>query len=339
MARLRENVSLKSLNTFGLDVAARWFMTLDSEQETLEFLMDNLHQNQPFMVLGGGSNVLFRHDYPGLILHNQILGKEVVDETEDFVWLKVGAGEVWHELVLYTLSQNWGGLQNLSLIPGSVGAAPIQNIGAYGVELKDVFHSLEALHIGTGAAHEIDHTSCQFGYRDSIFKRKAKGQYIIISVTLKLEKKPQLNTSYGAIKAELEQMGVEPGIHTISQAVIRIRQNKLPDPAQIGNSGSFFKNPVVPLSVLQAIQERYEQVPHYPVSQDDVKLPAGWLIEKCGWKGYRRDNYGVHDRQALVLVNHGGASGDDIYQLSSEILQSVSDQFGIQLEREVNVIG
>ena len=339
MARLKENHSLHSLNTFGLAVKARWFMALDSEKAALEFLMDNLHPERPMLILGGGSNVLFRRDYPGLLLLNRIMGRTVVDEDEDHVWLRVGAGENWHETVLYTLAQNWGGLENLSLIPGCMGAAPIQNIGAYGVELKEVFHSLSALHLSTGAVHEFDRAVCQFGYRDSVFKRKAKGQYLITSVTLRLSKKPELNTSYGAIETELQRLDLRPSIHSISQAVINIRQSKLPDPAEIGNSGSFFKNPVISRAQFEALQAQHPQVPHYPVSDAEVKVPAGWLIERAGWKGHRRGNHGVHDRQALVLVNHGGASGEDIFQLSEDIMASVGDQFGLQLEREVNVIG
>jgi UDP-N-acetylmuramate dehydrogenase len=306
----------------------------------IEFLADNafLKEKQK-MILGGGSNVLFTQDFDGVILHNQILGKELIKEDDEHVWVKVGAGENWHEWVMYCLQNNWGGIENLSLIPGSVGASPIQNIGAYGVELKDVFHSLEAIQMDTAKIQTFDRDSCQFGYRDSIFKRHAKGKFFICSVTFRLTKKHKLHTGYGAIRSELERMGVsDPGIQDISRAVIQIRQSKLPDPAEIGNGGSFFKNPVVEKALFESIQKQYPNMPHYPQPDGREKLAAGWLIEQAGWKGKRFGNYGVHKRQALVLVNYGGANGAHIVSMSKEIQADVKHQFGVTLEPEINLV-
>ncbi len=335
---LQENVSLQAFNTFGIDVKARWFIEIDSVVKATEFLVDNLNAGQKVWILGGGSNLLLKNDLEGLVLRNTIKGKEVVRETEEHVYLKVGAGENWHELVLYCLENNWGGIENLSLIPGNVGAAPIQNIGAYGVELKDVFVELDTLSLATGNPRRFKAADCQFGYRDSYFKRAGKGKFLITSVTLRLSKAPhQLNTSYGAIESELAVLAAPHTIQQVSEAVIKIRQSKLPDPAEIGNSGSFFKNPVIAESAFAELQLAYPKVPHYPQPDGQVKVPAGWLIEQAGWKGKRIDNYGVHAKQALVLVNYGGASGADIYALSEQVLQSVKAKFNIQLEREVNV--
>jgi len=338
MPRLKEHVSLQPLHTFGLPVSARWYIEIESQRAALEFLMDNLHPPAPILVLGGGSNVFFTQDVDRLVLHNRILGREVIDEDEQHVWLRVGAGENWHQIVLFALQNEWGGIENLSLIPGSMGAAPIQNIGAYGVELKEVFHSLEAIALETGQVRTFTREECEFGYRDSIFKRWAKGKYLITHVTMRLDKQPQLNTSYGAIETELQRLGKAPSIHSISEAVLNIRQSKLPDPAEIGNAGSFFKNPIVSQARFEQIQSQYPTVPHYPAGDDQVKVPAGWLIETCGWKGHRVNQHGVHAKQALVLVNYGGATGQDLYQLSEDILQSVRARFGIELEREVNVV-
>ncbi|MEL6842250.1 MAG: UDP-N-acetylmuramate dehydrogenase, partial [Bacteroidota bacterium] len=326
---LRENVSLKAYNTFGIDVKARWFIEIDSVTLATEFLVDNLNAGQDVYLLGGGSNLLLTDDLPGLVLRNRIMGKEVIREDEQFVYLKVGAGENWHELVLYCLEQHWGGIENLSLIPGCVGAAPIQNIGAYGVELKDVFVELETLSLATGNPRHFDAKACAFGYRDSYFKGSGKGKFLITSVTLRLNKAPhQLNTSYGAIETELARHHDGPyTIQDVSKAVIAIRQSKLPDPAEIGNSGSFFKNPVISAAAFGELQSRYPEVPHYPQADGQIKVPAGWLIEQAGWKGNRIGDYGVHERQALVLVNYGGASGQDIYALSEQIMQSVLEQF------------
>ncbi len=338
MPRLKEHVSLQPLHTFGLSVSARWYIEISSQRAALEFLMDNLHPPAPMLVLGGGSNVLFTQDVERLVLHNRILGREVVDEDARHVWLRVGAGENWHQIVQFALQNDWGGLENLSLIPGSMGAAPIQNIGAYGVELKEVFHALEAIALDTGQVRTFTGKECEFGYRDRIFKRWAKGKYLITHVTMRLDKQPRLNTSYGAIATELQRLGKAPSIHSISEAVINIRRSKLPDPSEIGNAGSFFKNPIVSQTQFEQIQAEYPRAPHYPAGDDQVKVPAGWLIETCGWKGHRLNQHGVHAKQALVLVNYGGATGQELYQLSEDILHSVRERFGIELEREVNVV-
>lgn len=340
MSELQSHISLLPLNTFGMDVKAKWFFRVMSPMALIEFLADNafLKEKQK-MILGGGSNVLFTQDFDGVILHNQILGKELIKEDDEHVWVKVGAGENWHAWVMYCLQNNWGGIENLSLIPGSVGASPIQNIGAYGVELKDVFHSLKAIQMDTAKIQTFDRDSCQFGYRDSIFKRHAKGKFFICSVTFRLTKKHKLHTGYGAIRSELERMGVsDPGIQDISRAVIQIRQSKLPDPAEIGNGGSFFKNPVVEKALFESIQKQYPNMPHYPQPDGREKLAAGWLIEQAGWKGKRFGNYGVHKRQALVLVNYGGANGAHIVSMSKEIQADVKHQFGVTLEPEINLV-
>jgi len=272
-----------------------------------------------------------------VVIRNLIPGIAVIEETPDHVWVKVGSGVVWHDFVRHCIAHNWGGVENLSLIPGSVGAGPMQNIGAYGVELKDVFHSLEAWHINDRAIVPFNAADCEFGYRESTFKRKHKNQFMITAVTFKLSKNPVLNTSYGAIEQELQKAGITtPTILDISDAVIRIRRSKLPDPAQIGNAGSFFKNPVIAESQFKALQQAYSDIVGYP-SGASVKVAAGWLIEKAGWKGHSRGTHGVHALQALVLVNYGGASGSEVHQLSSDIIQSVQEKFGITLEREVNI--
>ena len=336
---IRTGVSLRPHHTFGLEVTAKWWLSLHSEAEARAFIMDNLHHRPPLLILGGGSNVLFTGDYPGLVLHNQIMGKEVVREDAQHVWLRVGAGENWHALVQYCLDHDWGGLENLSLIPGSVGAAPIQNIGAYGVELQAVFAELEALDLHTGELHHFDREACRFGYRDSLFKGPARGRYLITRVTLRLDKPPHtLHTHYGPVAAELAQRPEPPSIRAVSEVICAIRRSKLPDPAQTGNAGSFFKNPVIPAAHFARLVEQYPDLPSYPEPGGQVKVPAAWLIQTAGWKGLRRGNYGVHPQQALVLVNYGGARGQDIYDLSEEILQSVGQQFGIWLEREVNVV-
>ncbi|MEO0472593.1 MAG: UDP-N-acetylmuramate dehydrogenase [Bacteroidota bacterium] len=337
---LQANHSLLAHNTFGINANARWWMEVHSAKGATEFIMDNIGAKQQYLVLGGGSNLLFVADFPGIVLKNSIMGREVIKETADHLWLKVGAGENWHELVLFCLENDWGGIENLSLIPGCVGAAPIQNIGAYGVEIKDVFDSLEAIHLETATPRTFDKAACRFGYRDSYFKQEGKGKYIITSVILRLSKRHHsLHTSYGAIQEELAKHSGEPNIQSVSRAVIAIRQRKLPDPSEIGNAGSFFKNPIVSADAFATLQERFPDIPHYPESDGRIKLPAAWLIQTAGWKGKRFGNYGVHDRQALVLVNHGGASGADLFRLSEEIQQSVRQAFSVSLEREVNVVG
>lgn len=332
-----ENASLKPFNTFGIDVNARYFTRFDSVQALKQILKD--FQNIPLLVLGGGSNVLLTKHFDGLVLKNEIKGIELVEENDDFVVLKSGAGEIWHDFVLHCIDHGYAGVENLSLIPGSVGASPMQNIGAYGVEIKNVFEKLEAFEIATGEIHTFDNAACEFGYRESVFKRKLKGKYIITHVYFRLSKKINLNTTYGAIETELKSKGIlNPNIKDVSDAVIAIRKSKLPDPAVIGNAGSFFKNPVVETAVFEKIKSEYPTVPSYPVSEGLVKMPAGWLIETAGWKGKTIDNYGVHKLQALVLVNYGGATGVQLFDLSTAILKDVFDKFGILLDREVNII-
>lgn len=334
---IQPNFNLKSLNTFGINTQATFYSAFTSSEEAFQAL--EKHRDVPHMILGGGSNVLFTQDFEGLILHNCILGKEVLEEDPSHVWVRYGAGEVWHEVVVHAIENGWGGIENLSLIPGRIGAAPMQNIGAYGVELKLVFESLEALNLSSGQIETFDLESCEFGYRESVFKRALKGQHAITHVTLRLNKEHKINTSYGAIEAELERLGIDnPGISQVSQAVINIRQSKLPDPAQIGNGGSFFKNPVVPKQLATELASQHPNMPKYPAGEGHCKLAAGWLIDQSGWKGYRQGDYGVHDRQALVLVNHGNATGKQIFDLSQTILDDVKARFGIELEREVNVI-
>ncbi|TPE43230.1 UDP-N-acetylmuramate dehydrogenase [Pontibacter mangrovi] len=337
--KLQTDFPLKPYNTFGIDVKARLFARFDSVEELQELLqLPELKQEQK-LILGGGSNLLFTKDFEGVVLQNGVKGIEKVAEDEEHVYLKAGGGEVWHEFVLHTLSENLGGVENLSLIPGTVGAAPLQNIGAYGVELKDVFHELEAVNLETGEVRVFDNEACRFGYRESVFKNELKGQYIVTHVTFRLHKKHKLNTSYGAIKSTLEEMQVQaPSIQHVSAAVCHIRQSKLPDPKQIGNAGSFFKNPEIPLEQFEELQKKYPEMPSYPVSETTVKVPAGWLIEQCGWKGKVLGNYGVHKNQALVLVNYGGAKGHDIQQLAHNIIQTVEDKFGIRLSAEVNIM-
>jgi UDP-N-acetylmuramate dehydrogenase len=334
---LMQNVDLKPYNTFGLSVKAENFSTFSSIEQLRSLLVDNSGKN--LLVLGGGSNMLLTQDIQGIVLKNELHGIEIIEEDEDSAWVKSAAGEVWHDLVLYAIDKKLGGIENMSLIPGSVGAAPMQNIGAYGAEIKDVFVSLEALEISSGKVKTFSKDECAFGYRESVFKRALKGKYIIVSVTLKLSKKPTINTSYGAIEARLAEMGVaNPSLKDVSDAVIHIRQTKLPDPAEIGNSGSFFKNPVIPRSQFEELVKKFPDIANYPVDEHHVKLAAGWLIDKAGWKGKTLGNYGVHKNQALVLVNYGGAEGKDIYQLSEDIMKSVKDIYGVELEREVNVL-
>ncbi len=336
---LEHNISLRPYNTFGIDVQAESFAKIDSIDKLQNILSDTKIKQNLSLILGGGSNILLTKDVQGLVLKNDIDGIDIIEEDSTSVVLEVGAGVVWHSFVLWCINKGYGGLENLSLIPGNVGASPMQNIGAYGVEIKDCFESLDALHIEDNVIHTFDKSTCEFGYRESVFKRALKGQYVICKVRYKLSKTPKFNTSYGAIQQELERMGVDTlSLKAISDAVIAIRQSKLPDPKEIGNSGSFFKNPVVPITLANKIKEDYPEMPSYPIDDDHVKLAAGWLIEKCGWKGYRKDDYGVHAKQALVLVNYGKAKGSDIYNLSSEILASVHEKFGVQLEREVNIL-
>jgi UDP-N-acetylmuramate dehydrogenase len=330
------NKNLKEYNTFGISVKAEMFAVFSSIEELKQIL--SFRNNKKLLILGGGSNLLLTKDFDGLVIKNEIKRFEVIEETASEVIVESGAGENWHEFVLNCIDKGFGGIENLSLIPGSVGASPMQNIGAYGVEIKDVFESLSAYHIASGEIHYFDKTKCEFGYRESIFKNKVKGKYIILTVTFRLTKNPTINSSYGAINEQLKVMGIQaPTIKELSAAVIAIRQSKLPDPKIIGNAGSFFKNPTVEIALLEQIQKNYPDIPNYP-ALNGRKLAAGWLIEKAGWKGRTFDNYGVHKLQALVLVNYGNCTGQEIFDLSSQIIQDVFEKFGVLLEREVNIL-
>lgn len=334
---IRENAPLRPYNTFGLNAQAAHFTAVQSVDQLRQALQSGI---RPVFILGGGSNVLFTRDLPGLVIRNEIRGIEVVRQFKNRVWVRIGGGEVWHDFVLWAVQHGYGGVENLSLIPGSAGAAPVQNIGAYGVELKDVFVGLEALELDTGLSKYFSRTACQFGYRDSFFKRAGKGRYCITSITLSLTTgRHPLNISYGDIRKTLADMGVKaPSIADISRAVIQIRSSKLPDPAVIGNCGSFFKNPETERAVLENILKTHPHAPHYPLAGGRVKIPAGWLIEQCGWKGKRVGNTGCYEKQALVLVNHGGATGEEVKNLAFAIMDSVEKTFGIRLEAEVNLL-
>lgn len=336
---IRQNISLKPYNTFGIDASASHFAIFKHVEELHAIFSQESLKSMPLLILGGGSNILFTQNFHGLVLKNELHGINIINETEESVFVQSAAGEVWHDFVLFAIQNNLGGIENLSLIPGSVGAAPMQNIGAYGVEIKDVFHQLDAFEIATGKIRTFSLQECAFGYRESVFKRALKNQFIITSVTFKLNKSPKLNTTYGAINDELQKMGVsDPTIRDVSNAVIAIRQSKLPNPAELGNAGSFFKNPVVPKMLFDELKKNHPTIPSYPADEHHVKLAAGWLIEQAGWKGKTQGNCGVHKNQALVLVNYGSASGSEIYALSEAVLQSVKKQFGVTLEREVNII-
>jgi UDP-N-acetylmuramate dehydrogenase len=334
-----KNYSLKKINTFSISVDGKYFARVASMDDLLEvkdFISEN---NCPFIVLGGGSNVLFLKDYEGLIVRNELRGIKIQKEDENHVYVKAQAGEDWDDFVAWCVKNNFAGLENLSLIPGSIGASPIQNIGAYGVEMKDHFVELEGFHWETGDIQTWKYEDCQFGYRNSIFRNKLKGKVVILSVTFRLDKNPVFKTGYGAIQEEIKQMGVEQlSIEAIRDAVISIRKRKLPDPEEIGNAGSFFKNPVISERQFLSLKNTYPKIVSYHLPDGSHKLAAGWLIDRAAWKGKRIGNAGVHERQALVLVNYGNANGNEIIQLASQIEQSVKDMFGVDLEREVNVI-
>ena len=331
------NKSLKNYNTFGIDVNARKFISVESVEE-LQELLRNSYASELF-ILGGGSNMLLTGDIEKTVVHINLKGIKIVEKTQEEVLVEAMAGENWHHFVLFCIDNGFGGLENLSLIPGNVGTAPIQNIGAYGVEIKDTFEKCTALDVQTLELKTFNLADCEFGYRDSIFKNAAKGRYIITSVTFRLSRKNhRLNTAYGSIDAFLEKEGIaDPGIKDVSDAVISIRQSKLPDPKKIGNSGSFFKNPVVLKEKHRELQEIYPEMPFYEIDRDHVKIPAGWLIDHAGLKGYREGDAGVHNKQALVLVNYGNATGEDILRLSKKVQERVFDLFGIQLQPEVNI--
>jgi UDP-N-acetylmuramate dehydrogenase len=336
--KIQEQISLKPFNTFGIDAKAHYFTKVETVSELREALLHPKFIKK--FILGGGSNMLLTTDIEALVILLALKGKEITEDNDNYVHVKVSAGENWHNFVQWTLANNYGGLENLSLIPGNVGAAPIQNIGAYGVELKDTFVGCEAMDIATGEIHRFSNKACRFAYRDSIFKNSHKGRYVIITVTFRLSTKDhKINTSYGAIEKELAaQYITNPTIQQVASAVISIRQSKLPDPAEVGNSGSFFKNPVISYEAFEKLQKEYPDMPFYKVSETKVKVPAGWLIEQCGFKGKRFGDAGVHDKQALVLVNHGDATGQEILSLARRIQKKVQEIFNIEIETEVNII-
>ena len=335
---MQENFSLSAYNTFGLDAKARYFESLNGVDQ-----LNDLNSLPSFksrrLILGGGSNILLTKDFDGIVLFNNLQGMNIVKEDESTIFLKVGAGEVWHELVLYAIANGFGGIENLSLIPGRVGASPMQNIGAYGVELKDVFYELEAWNIDKEQLETFNSDQCKFGYRESVFKNNYKDQYLILNVTFQLSKHPKINVSYGAIIDTIEEMSISnPSIKEVSDAVIAIRSSKLPNPAEIGNAGSFFKNPVIGNTQVAQLKQTYPNMPSYHVDEDSTKVPAGWLIEQAGWKWKSFGKYGVHKNQALVLVNYGGAKGNDIKDLAYDIQKDIAAKFGIVIEPEVNFI-
>ncbi|MHB8262022.1 MAG: UDP-N-acetylmuramate dehydrogenase [Bacteroidia bacterium] len=332
------NYSLKNIHTFGTDVSAQYFTEINSIAEIKELQQHLIYKENALLILGGGSNILFTKNYEGLIIKNNLKGIEILMQTTEHVFVKVAAGENWHKFVLWCVTNNYGGVENLSLIPGCVGASPMQNIGAYGVEIKDVCNQVYAIDLQTGEEKTFTNEDCKFGYRESVFKNLYKNKYLITSVVFMLNKKPVLNTSYGAIEQELKTMGItQPTIKAISDAVIHIRQTKLPDPTKLGNAGSFFKNPEVSKQKYDALKQQFPKLVAYALDNGNYKLAAGWLIEQCGFKGQRIGNAGVHANQALVLVNYGAASGNDIYALSQQIIATVHITFEVTLEREVNI--
>ncbi len=333
---IQEHYALKKLNTFGIESIAKYFTKFSSVDMLRELLE---HDYGKKLILGGGSNILFTKNFDGFVLKNEIAGIEKIKEDETFLYVKVGAGVGWNDFVMYCIENNFSGVENLSLIPGSVGASPMQNIGAYGVEIKDVFHSLEAYHICDKKVVTFTNRDCEFGYRESVFKNKFKNQFVILNVTFRLNKIAVFNTSYGAIENELEKMGVQTkSIKAISDAVIKIRRSKLPDPAVIGNAGSFFKNPTITNEQYISLKEKFPNIVGYPFGESETKLAAGWLIEQCGWKGYRKNDAGCHEKQALVLVNYGNANGDEILHLSEKIIDSIKLSFDVELKKEVNIV-
>jgi len=336
---IQENYPLKNLNTFGINAEARYYIALSSIDEIQEIIAEKIFKNNKKLILGGGSNLLFCKNFDGIILKNNLKGIKSIKEDADYYYIKAGAGEVWHDLVMHCINNNYGGVENLSLIPGNVGASPMQNIGAYGVEIKDCFYELDAINIADNTIHTFNKASCKFGYRESVFKQELKNQFIIISVTYKLLKTPIFNTQYGAIEKELEEMGIkELSIKSISKAVCNIRSSKLPNPKDIGNAGSFFKNPEISRNKYEILKNKFPSIVGYDLENGNVKLAAAWLIEQCGWKGKTFGDAGVHKLQALVLVNYGNAIGKEIYDLSQKILESVFTKYEIILEREVNII-
>ena len=338
MLQIQENISLRPYNTFAINVNANYFANIESENDLKVLFQNEITRKEKLLILGGGSNVLFTQDYAGLAIKVSIKGiKSEIDG--DQIMVTAGAGEVWNDFVNYCVANNFAGVENLSLIPGTVGASPVQNIGAYGVELKDVFRSCTAFEIETGNMRTFSFEDCHFGYRESVFKGELKGKYIITSVTFILSSAPKINTSYGAIETELQKRGIEnPNIADVSAAVSHIRVGKLPDPSTIGNAGSFFKNPVIEEHEFADVVAKHPDVVHYPTLDGKIKLAAGWLIEQCGWKGKIVGATGTWKDQALVLVNHGNATGTEVFNFSEQIIDSVKSTFGVTLEREVNIL-
>ncbi|MDP2113310.1 MAG: UDP-N-acetylmuramate dehydrogenase [Bacteroidota bacterium] len=338
MIRTYTNFPLKKHNTFGIEATSKYYFEFTETEDLAGFLATNKQwQNLPILILGEGSNLLFVNDFPGLINNPNIPGISIIHEDRNNVWLEVGAGVVWDDLVEYTVFHQWGGIENLSLIPGKVGAAAVQNIGAYGMEIQNQIESVNGFDLETQTEYTYDATNCQYAYRDSIFKNKLKNRFLITSVVFKLDKFPEFILNYGDLKTEVENLG-NVNLRNIRQIVVQIRESKLPDPKVVGNAGSFFKNPVIENVQAEQLKSAFPTMPIYPASEGKTKLAAGWLIEQCGWKGFRRGDAGVHEKQALVLVNYGNATGAEIYELSEEIKQSVQEKFGVELEREVNVI-
>ncbi len=334
-----QNISLKPYNTFGIDVKAAQFVEVNTVEEVQVLCTTFNLSERNKLIIGGGSNILLTKDFDGMVIKMNLKGMDAIKEDQNHVWVKAMCGEPWHEFVQYCVAKNLSGVENLSLIPGCVGAAPMQNIGAYGVEIKDSFEELFAIEIESGKLVKFTNAECKFGYRESVFKHEHKNKFIIVAVTFKLSKDPKPNTSYGAIQEVLKQKGIEqPSIKDVSEAVIAIRQSKLPDPKVLGNSGSFFKNPEIPLAQFEKLKLEHPSIPGYPVGTENIKVPAGWLIEQCGWKGKKVGNTGSHKDQALVLVNYGDATGNEIYQLALAIQASVQESFGITIHPEVNLI-
>lgn len=338
MIIIEECYSLKSYNTFGIQCLARIFAEANNPDDLKTIVNVFRDDPKPKLILGGGSNLLFTDDFDGVVIFPDLKGIELVKHTRDHVWVKVYAGENWDNFVSHCVSKNWGGVENLSLIPGNVGACPIQNIGAYGVEVKDLIDTVEAIELQSGDIRLFSNEECHFGYRDSIFKHEAKNKYIITAVTFKLLKNPICKINYGDVSQELKNFdGIT--VATVRESVINIRRRKLPDPEKLGNAGSFFKNPVIPVDVFTMIKQTYPDVTSYPAEPRHVKIPAAWLIQTCGWKGKREGNVGTHETQPLVIVNYGNATGKEIFEFAARIKESVDHQFGINLEMEVNVIG
>lgn len=339
MTNIKENVSLKTYNTFGLESTAKYFVEISTLEELISILKNPDFRDTKKLFLGGGSNILLLKDFEGIVIKLTFKGIEIIKDSTDYTIVKAGAGEIWHEFVLYCIEKGLSGIENLSLIPGTVGAAPMQNIGAYGAEIKDTFYELQALNLDTLNIEIFDALKCNFGYRESFFKHEGKGKYVIVNVSFKLSKTYNANITYGAISQTLEETGITyPTIKDVSNAVIKIRKSKLPDPDEIGNSGSFFKNPEIARPQYLKLKEKFPTIPGYEIDQNTVKIPAGWLIEQAGWKGKRIGNVGVHEKQALVLVHFGGGKGQEIADLAKSIQESVKEKYGINISPEVNFI-